>query len=370
MSEGSKTLVSESVLENLISRKLMDLLIRFGLITFLVLECYLIIKPFVRPVLWSVILAVALYPLHTAVTGRLGGRAGRGATVLVLAVLIGLLVPATLLAMSFADSATELVRQAREGTLRIPAPPASVAAWPVVGEKLTGLWSAAHTDLGSFITQIEPRIEAITKRLLGYAASTGTAMLTFLFALILAGVWMAYGTPAHAGAVAVAQRIFGTERGDSLVEVSTATIRAVAQGVIGIACIQAVLLGAGFVFIGIPGAGVLALLVLILGIMQIPAALVSLPAIVYVFMTNESTTIAILFAAFALVAGTLDNILKPLILARGAGAPMPVILLGALGGMATEGIIGLFLGAVLLALAYRLLMSWVYYESAHALRDG
>jgi predicted PurR-regulated permease PerM len=134
----------------------------------------------------------------------------------------------------------------------------------------------------------------------------------------------------------------------------------VAQGVIGIACIQALLLGAGFILVGLPGAGIWALLVLLLGIVQIPAALVSLPTIVYVLTTHESTTVAIMFTVYTFVAGSVDNILKPLLLGRGVDAPMPVVLLGALGGMASGGIIGLFLGSVMLTLGYQLFMTWVY----------
>jgi predicted PurR-regulated permease PerM len=96
---------------------------------------------------------------------------------------------------------------------------------------------------------------------------------------------------------------------------------------------------------------------------QIPAALVSLPTIIYVFSTNDSTTVAVMFTVYTLVAGSVDNVLKPLLLARGVDAPMPVILLGALGGMATGGIIGLFLGSVMLALGYQLFMAWVYREN-------
>ncbi|MGJ0483179.1 MAG: AI-2E family transporter, partial [Methylomicrobium sp.] len=180
---------------------------------------------------------------------------------------------------------------------------------------------------------------------------------------VLAGIWMAYGSSGHAAAKAIAKRMAGDEEGEALVTLSTATIRAVAQGVIGIACIQALLLGAGFIMVGIPAAGIWALLVLLLGIMQIPPLLVSLGTIIYVFSTNDSTTVAVMFAIYTLVAGSADNILKPLMLGRGVDAPMPVILLGALGGMATGGIIGLFLGSVMLALGYQLFMVWVYREN-------
>jgi predicted PurR-regulated permease PerM len=360
---NEKNLLPDEALEKLISRKLLDLFIRMGLIIFLVVYCYQIFKPFIGLMLWSVILAVALYPLHTLIARKMGGRDGRAATALVLAILLSVLIPTTLLTFSFADSTTDLVKQVHSGTLQIPAPNESVAGWPVVGRKVYTLWSSAHSDLGALVTKYEPKIAVVTKQVLGYAASAGTAILKFLVALVLAGIWMAYGASGHAAAKAIARRMAGDEEGKALVTISTATIRAVAQGVIGIACIQALLLGAGFILIGIPAAGILALLVLVLGIIQIPAALVALPTIIYVLSTHESTPVAIMFTVYTLVAGMVDNILKPLMLGRGVDAPMPVILLGALGGMATGGIIGLFLGSVMLALGYQLFMAWVYREN-------
>lgn len=363
---NEKNLLSDDALEKLISRKLIDLFIRVGLIVFLVVYCYQIFKPFIGLMLWSLILAVALYPLHTIIARKMGHRDGYAAAALVLVIVLSVFIPTTLLVFSFADSSTELVKQVQSGTLQVPVPNESVAGWPVVGKKLYTLWSAAHTDLGGVVAKYEPKISIVTKQILGYAASDGKAILMFLAALVLSGIWMAYGSSGHAAAKAIAKRMAGAEEGEVLVALSTATIRAVAQGVIGIACVQALLLGAGFILVGIPAAGIWALLVLLLGIMQIPAAFVALPTIIYVFYTNDSTTVAVMFAVYTLVAGTADNILKPLMLGRGVDAPMPVILLGALGGMATGGIIGLFLGSVMLALGYQLFMAWVYRENEEA----
>lgn len=341
----------------------MDLFIRFGLILFLVVNCYQIFRPFIGLMLWSIILAVALYPVHSAMARKMGGKQGRAAVALVLGILLSVLVPTTLLAISFADSTTEFVKNVREGAFQVPVPPDSVAGWPVVGKKLHALWVSAHNDIGSVVARFEPKIQSVTREILSYATSAGTAVLKFMVSVVLSGVWMAYATSAHSAAVAIAKRMFGPDKGEILIRISTTTIRAVAQGVIGIACIQAVLLGAGFVLVGIPAAGILALLVLLLGIIQIPALLISLPTVIYVFSTNESTAVAVMFAVYAIVAGAVDNVLKPLMLGRGADAPMPVILLGALGGLATEGIIGLFLGSVMLALGYQLFMAWVYREN-------
>lgn len=345
----------------------MDVFIRAGLITLLVMYCYQIFKPFLPLMLWSVILAVALYPLHTLIASRMGGKQGQAATVLVLAILLLVLVPTTLLAISFSDSITEFVTTVHGGTFRVPAPNKSVQDWPLIGEKVHSLWLSAHEDIGGFMAKFEPKIQSITKVALGYAANAVTAMLKFLVSLAVAGLWMTYATSANATARAIASRMAGPERSDDLVKLSVATIRAVSQGVIGIACVQALLLGAGFILVGIPAAGILAVVVLILGIMQVPAFLVSLPAIVYVFTTNDSTAVAVMFSVYTLVAGMIDNVLKPLVLGRGVDAPMPIVLLGALGGMATGGIIGLFLGAVMLTLGYQLFMAWIYNDNS---KDG
>ena len=133
-----------------------------------------------------------------------------------------------------------------------------------------------------------------------------------------------------------------------------------ASGVIGVAFIQALLLGVGFIMAGIPAAGVLALIVMVLGILQLPAAIISLPAIAYLWLSGDtSITTNMIYTIYLLVAGLADNVLKPILLGRGVDAPMPVILLGALGGMVSGGIIGMFVGAVLLAVGYQVFMDWV-----------
>jgi predicted PurR-regulated permease PerM len=170
---------------------------------------------------------------------------------------------------------------------------------------------------------------------------------------------MAYGESGSRSAVQIATRISGPGKGPRIASLCTATIRAVALGVVGIAFIQMLLVGLGFVFKGVPGAGLLALAVLLLGIMQLPATLITLPVIAYVFATEGATGATIVFSIYVFVAGLVDNVLKPLLLGRGVDVPMPVILIGALGGMVTGGIIGLFIGPVVLAVGYQLFWQWV-----------
>lgn len=184
-------------------------------------------------------------------------------------------------------------------------------------------------------------------------------LLLFIFALIIAGIFLAYGESGHRSAVQIASRFCGPVKGPKITELCTATIRAVALGVVGIAFIQMLLIGIGFVSMGIPGAGLLALAVLLIGIMQLPATLITLPVIVYVFANEGASTATIVFAIYVFVAGLVDNVLKPLLLGRGVDVPMPVVLIGALGGMVTSGILGLFIGPVILAVGYRLFWQWV-----------
>jgi len=170
---------------------------------------------------------------------------------------------------------------------------------------------------------------------------------------------MAYGEAGSRSAIRIASRISGPEKGPRIAELCTATIRAVAQGVVGIALIQMVLVGIGFIVMGVPGAGLLALAVLLLGIMQLPATLVTIPVIIFVFATSGVSVATIVFAVYVFVAGLADNVLKPLLLGRGVDVPMPVVLVGALGGMVTGGVIGLFMGPVALAVGYQLFWQWV-----------
>ena len=183
--------------------------------------------------------------------------------------------------------------------------------------------------------------------------------MQFLAAFIIAGILMAFGQSGSRGSLAIFERLIGNARGSDFASLATATIRAVAQGVIGVAFIQAII-GLALLIAGVPWAGVLAVIVLVLGIAQIPALLVTVPAIIYIWSSGAySTAAAIAYTVVLFLAGMADNVLKPLMLGRGVDAPMPVILLGALGGMATAGILGMFVGATLLTLGYQIFMGWV-----------
>jgi predicted PurR-regulated permease PerM len=309
--------------------------------------------------LWALVLAVTLYPLRQRLAKRLGDRQGRAATVLVLVGLLLIGGPTVMLGGAFATQVQDAHAAFQNNTITIKPPADSVADWPVVGKKLHAAWNLAAQDLPALLKKMQPQLGNFSKAVLGLVASTAGTIFAFLGSLIIAGIIMAYGRSGSAAMLRIITRFSGPEKGPRLHNLSTATIRSVAMGVIGVAFIQALLLGVGFVWAGIPGAGILAVVALLFGIAQLPAIILSLPVIAYLWWSGDSTMVNLFFTAYLLVAGTADNVLKPLMLGRGVEVPMPIILLGALSGMATSGMIGLFLGAVLLALGYEVFMEWV-----------
>ena len=350
----------ETEFEDRLASRLLDVLIRAGLILAMVMLCFQIFSPFLTLMAWALILAINLYPLQQSLAARVGGKQGLSATLLVVVSVVLLAGPTAVLMSSLGDSIQELVSDVQSNSLEIPAPRPGVEDWPVVGKKLHGLWSKAHADLPALIKSMQPKIGDLAKTALGFVAGIGGGLLQFVASLIIAGIIMAFGEAGARSVEAIAERFVGADRGREFTKLSTATIRAVAQGVIGVAFIQAIIVGLVLLVAGIPWAGVLALIVLVLGIAQVPAVLVTLPAIGYLWSAGDySTLMAAVYTVALLVSGMADNVLKPLMLGRGVDAPMPVILLGALGGMAAAGILGMFVGATLLALGYQIFMSWV-----------
>ena len=351
--------LDKASIQQLLSKDLMDLMIRVGLIAFLIVICARIFAPFMGLVLWALVLAVTLFPVHQRLANRMGGRQGRAATLLVLITLLLIGIPTVMLASSLASNVHDINTAFENNAISINPPNASVAEWPIVGKKLYAAWGLAARDLPALLEKMQPQLGSITKFILGMVANTAGGILSFFGSVIIAGIMMSYGQAGSTAMLQITNRLVGREKGPRFHRLSTATIRSVAMGVLGVAFIQALLLGTGFVLAGIPAAGVLALLVLLLGIAQLPAILISLPAIAYIWSTSDSTAMNIFFTVFLLVMGMADNVLKPLLLGRGVDAPMPIILIGALGGMVSGGMIGLFLGAVLLALGYKIFMEWV-----------
>lgn len=356
--------------EKSFARGMLDVLIRAGLIAILAIFCFRIVVPFLNLLVWSLILAITLHPLLVRLRGQSKRYNGLVATLIILAAFAIILVPTYLLGVAAADSIEHVTAIIKSGGVRIPPPSESVATWPLVGQRLYDFWLQASTDLTGLAQRFAPQLKEAGLVVLGTLAGLGVGLVTFVVALILAGVFMAHGEQGRRSAVLIASRVSGPENGPKITELCIATIRAVAQGVVGIAFIQMLLIGIGFVVMGVPGAGLLGLAVLLIGIMQLPATLITIPVIVFVFATEGASAATIIFAIYTFIAGLADNVLKPLLLGRGVDVPMPVVLIGALGGMITSGVLGLFIGPVMLAVGYRLFWRWIEDQPASESRRG
>jgi predicted PurR-regulated permease PerM len=236
-----------------------------------------------------------------------------------------------------------------------------VADWPLVGEKIYDAWQLAHTNLLEAVTQAAPRLKPLAAQAVKTLGSGLAGVLMFVVSLVIAGAFMNYAESAGVTAKRIFTRLAGPVPGGEWASMIVATVRSVLQGVVGVAVIQASLCALGLFVMGIPGAPIWSALILFLAIAQLPPLLVAGPIIIYAFGYYD-TTPSVIFTVWMIIASVSDTFLKPLLMGRGLDIPMPLILLGAIGGMITAGIIGLFAGAVVLAVWYQLFRSWMEQE--------
>lgn len=331
-------------------------IMQLGLLALLVYASARVIVPFVSILAWSAILAVLLYPLHLWLAGRIGNT--WSAWLIGIAGVVLAVAPMVLLTASLSSAVSGLIADLQNHTLTLPPPPPRLADVPVVGAKAFAAWTNAAANVPATLAEHRSTVRAFTSSLVAFAGKMATAELAFVLSFVIATILVAYGGSVTSFSRRLAQILTrSADQGGRLVALTVSTIRGVALGVVGVAAIQAALLGVGFFLIGLPGAILVTLVVFLLGIVQVPAVIVSLPVIAYVFM-KEPLTPALIFGVWTFVAGLSDNFLKPLLLGRGLEVPMPVILIGVIGGMIADGLLGLFIGPVLLAVAYVLFMDW------------
>lgn len=331
--------------------------IRIALLALLAAWCFDIVRPFIAPSLWGLIIAIGLHPAYGHLHAALGGRPTMAATLLSLLLLALLMIPALLLSGSVAEGVHLLMRDYEQGMLDVPPPPSWVAGLPLVGTALDGFWQEASNNLEAALRQVLPEIKMALHWLGGMVAGVGLGILQFMFAIAIAGVLLAHECKARRAAQTLARRLAG-ERGVEFAELATATVHSVTRGILGVAAIQSILAGLGWLAAGVPAAGVWALLALLLSVVQLGIFLVAIPILVYVFAYGDTTTFVALLI-WTLLVGSLDNILKPILLGRGVEVPMAIIFVGAIGGFLSSGIIGLFVGAVVLVLGYKLFIAWL-----------
>jgi predicted PurR-regulated permease PerM len=338
-----------------------DMGLRLTVIVILAVWAFTIVRPFIDLLAWGGIIAIALYPLCRRLAERLSGRSQTAAWIIAGTLALVLIAPTVYLAFSGIDAASEVAEKWQAGTLDVPAPTERVKSWPLVGERVYDAWMQASVNLQSFAQKFEPQLKSLGKRVLGAIANVGLLVLKFTFSILLAGAFMANAPKIEPFFIGLSSRLAG-ENGSRLVALSVATIRSVAQGILGIAVIQALASAAGLVIMGIPLAGLWATIVLFLAIIQLPPLLILGPIAAYSFSAYDSVA-AVVFSVYVLIVSVSDGFLKPLLLGRGVNVPMLVILVGAIGGMIASGIIGLFVGAVVLAFVYKLFEAWLASET-------
>jgi len=339
-------------------RNALEAFIRIGVLLVLVLWCFDIVKPFVTIVLWGVIIAIAIYPSYEALQAKMGNRRGLAAVVFTLIMLVVLILPASMFTGTIIDGARQTADVLSSGKVHVPPPPESVSHWPLIGNKLAAFWELASSNLQEALARIQPQIKDVSRWLLGAAAGAGLGLLKFLASIIIAGVLLPGGAKSAGSADRVFRRLAG-DRGSEFGQLATSTVRSVARGILGVALIQATLAGIGLVAVGIPAAGLLTVLILMLCIVQLGPGLVMIPAAIWLFAAGDSQLTAILFAIYTVPVILIDNVLKPILLGRGVAVPMLVIFLGAIGGFISMGIIGLFVGSIVLVVGYTLLGQWL-----------
>ena len=342
--------------------EVIQLVIRLGLLALLIGWTFLIIRPFVPILTWSAVLAVAFYPVFSWLAKRLGGRPRTAAAILTL-VMLGIVIgPAAWLGLSAVEGIKDLASQIGTGDLVLQAAPEQIKSWPLVGPQLYDLWNLAYTNIRAVLREVAPYLKPLAGVMLSFAGSAGVGTLQFLLSVVVAGFLFPYG-PQLVDAVRGFLFRIVPEQSEHFVELAGATIRAVSQGVIGVAIIQGLLAGIGLKLAGVPSAGLLAVIVLLLSIVQIGAAIVIIPVIVWIW-TDKDVTTALLLTIFLVIVGLLDNILKPLVMGRGLTTPTLVILIGVIGGTLAHGIIGLFIGPIILSVAWQLAAAWIRIDRA------
>jgi predicted PurR-regulated permease PerM len=344
-----------------------ELAVRVGVLLLWATWCFRILQPFFPLLVWGIVIAVAVNPLHKSMVRWLGGRVKLAAGALTAMLMVLVAGPAVAFAVVLVENVHSLASNLSDGELAVPPPPIGLETWPIVGGPLNEFWHLASYNMDEALKKLGPEIKAMGGWALEAAAWTGLDLLEFIGAIVVAGVLVVHSAAGQKLARGVGRRLAG-DRGGELAIVAESTIRGVARGVLGVALIQAFLTGIGLVVADVPFAGLWTLVALICCIVQIGPGLVIIPSIAFVYSTDTNTagTLLLVWGVFVML---IDNVLRPLLMGRGVPVPMAVIFLGAIGGMLLSGIIGLFIGAMILALGHRLFTTWLHMHDDEAMQD-
>ena len=318
-----------------------------------------VLLPFLASIIWAAMIVIATWPMMTRLQGWLWGSRAAATTVMTLALLLLLVLPLTLVIGTIAANADGLVKWAATmQTLTIPPPPDWLSRVPIVGEPIVEGWRRlADSRLADLVASAAPYVVAVIVWVAGALKGFALLMLQFLLTVVIVGVMYAKGEHAGEALLKFGRRLAG-DHGDRVIRLAGQAIRGVALGVVVTACAQAALAGLGLVLAGIPFAPVLTAVALALCIAQIGPLLVLGPSVAWLFWTGASGT-ATLLLIWSIVVIPLDNILRPILMTKGVDLPMLLMFSGVIGGLLAFGLIGIFIGPVVLAISYTLLGAWI-----------
>lgn len=343
----------------------LDITIKVGVVILLLAWCFWILSPFLSIIFWAAIIAVSVYPAYIKLTAVLKNNKKIAAIIISLLLLSVLVIPGVLFTDSMVAGIKRYSQDLSTENFTIPPPNEQLRNVPLIGDAFYEAWSGAYTDFEGSVKGYSSQLKSIGKWILDALMGTGIGFLQFLISIVISGVFLATSGSGGKFMQKLFVKLVG-DRGEEFAYTTENTIRNVSKGVIGVAFIQSFLAGIVFVLAGVPYAGLWAILCLILAIIQIGPGLVIIPVIIYLFSVYD-TWVAILWTIALLVVMISDNILKPLLMGKGASVPTLVVFLGSIGGFMTFGFMGLFLGAVVLALAYKIIISWVDEASADSI---
>jgi predicted PurR-regulated permease PerM len=336
---------------------LIDTILRIVVLFVLIAWCIAIILPFLEPVVWGAIIAVALHPFFVKVKRWVGNRNMLAAVLVTMLMLVILLLPTAWVARSMVEGIQTLAVQFRDQTLVIPPPDPSVAGWPLIGKPLSKIWLLASRSLESAITIYSEPLSKLGMSILGPLGGFGRSLIMFFASVIIAGAFLVKADASADFVRKIIHRLVG-DRSDEMLPVTGATVKNVAKGILGVAFFQFLATGTIFVLANVPFAGLWALAVMFFAILQLPSIIVIIPVIIYLFSAHAPMP-AVLWTIALLLIGLSDNVLKPLLMGKGSSVPMLVTFLGAIGGFIFSGLIGLFTGAIVLSIGYNLMVQWM-----------
>ena len=338
------------------SSKIFEIVLQLGLVFLILGFCIKLLMPFMMPILWAIIFAIVLYPMFNFLQKKLKGRKSLASFLIIATLLLLIILPTVAFFNSVTTTVMELKAGVEDGTVKVATPGQNIKEWPLIGDKAYDFLYALSTDMEKGLLEYKEQIVEVSKKLLGSLVSSGVAVLQVILSIIIAGVFLV-STSSQNLATNFIKRIAG-DNGDEFLNISVSTVYQVVKGILGVAIIQTLIQAVGLFGANIPFAGVLTLICLMLSIIQIGPIIINIGVIAYLF-SQDDTTSAVIWTVFFILSGLSDNVLKPLLLGKGALVPMLVIFLGVIGGFMMSGFIGLFVGPIVFSIGYKLFVSWM-----------